>query len=444
MRKTQKEQADGFVKLLEEAHEEIIKLVTNGQIESVLDILEQCHKGAIQLGRMIESAEGEGFVTVGILEDYCELIYNIYTQIASGQDINISGVSKVLKKNYLRIENSVNNDIKVRKEIVFLPYKVAMWDCLESVWRAAKEDLECDVYVVPIPYYYKNRDETFGDMVYEGDSYPSYVPIVDYKKYDIEKRRPDVIYIHNPYDELNSITSVHPEYYSCKLCELTDMLVYIPYFVTEQSVQHELRVLPGTIYSHRVIVSSESEKADYIDGFEKWLKRKVNSGDYEIYQPYWREKFLVLGSPKYDKVINTDKDIDSLPKEWQSKIYKSDGSRKKVVLYNTTIAALMLSDNMLNKIKRTIEIMKKDDNVVLWWRPHPLYESTIKTTYPQLIEEYRRIVDEYKKSDDGIFDDTPDLNRAIAEADAYYGDKSSVVYLFQKTNKPVMIQNASM
>jgi hypothetical protein len=111
MRKVQKEQADGFVKLLEEAHEEIIKSIINDETEIALDILEQCHEGAIQLGTLIEKSEGEGFVTIGILEEYCELIYNIHKQISTGMDYNVSGIDKVLKKNYLRIKNSVDNDI---------------------------------------------------------------------------------------------------------------------------------------------------------------------------------------------------------------------------------------------------------------------------------------------------------------------------------------------
>ena len=46
--------------------------------------------------------------------------------------------------------------------------------------------------------------------------------------------------------------------------------------------------------------------------------------------------------------------------------------------------------------------------------------------------------------DIGIFDETPDMNRAIAQSDVYYGDKSSVMYLFQKVNKPVIIQNVEV
>ena len=50
-----------------------------------------------------------------------------------------------------------------------------MWDALESVWLAAKDDPQRETHVVPIPYYYKNPDGSFGQMHYEGNSYPDYV-----------------------------------------------------------------------------------------------------------------------------------------------------------------------------------------------------------------------------------------------------------------------------
>ena len=41
---------------------------------------------------------------------------------------------------------------------VFLPYKVSMWDSMETVWKAADKDPDCDAYVVPIPYFDKDQD----------------------------------------------------------------------------------------------------------------------------------------------------------------------------------------------------------------------------------------------------------------------------------------------
>ena len=60
------------------------------------------------------------------------------------------------------------------------------------------------------------------------------------------------------------------------------------------------------------------------------------------------------------------------------------------------------------------------------------------------MDEYARIVAEYKRENWGIYDDTPDLHRAIAVSDAYYGDVSSLVDLYRLTGKPIMIQNAEV
>ena len=127
------------------------------------------------------------------------------------------------------IKKSIDRDVVERKEIVFMPYKASMWDSLESVWKAADADPECDAYVVPIPYYDRNPDHSFGEFHYEGGEYPDYVPVTHYNNYDISKRRPDVIYIHNPYDDCNYVTSVDPRFYSRELKKYTDKLVYIPY-----------------------------------------------------------------------------------------------------------------------------------------------------------------------------------------------------------------------
>lgn len=433
-----------LIRLLEYAkgYDELVgKYFLAGERPSLTDVLAKSQDIAIKIGDVIEKTEGEGIKTVSLLEEYCEIIWNL-SQCRDVRELKLTLEMLAVKRK--EIVNSIDNDIPTKYEVVFLPYKAAMWDCLESVWKTAKESPACDTYVVPIPYYYKNKDGSLGEIHYEGNDYPEYISVVDFRTYDIEARRPDVIYIHNPYDNNNAVTSVHPDYYAARLYEMTERLVYIPYFVADRGVAEDLRVLPGTVYAHEVIVSSEKEKEDYIAGFEKWIANKELSGDYERYMPNWREKFHVLGSPKYDKVLKTEREKENLPKEWVDKIYRADGSRKKVLFYNTTIASLLAKNNMLEKIKDTIEILKRETGVVMWWRPHPLYETTIKASKPNLLAEYQRIVEQFKAEDVGIFDDTPDLNRAIAESDAYYGDSSSVVYLFQKVNKPVMIQNVDM
>ena len=236
MRKAQKKQAEDFIRLLEQAHLEIKKALEAKKITLALDLLEQCQDGAIELGNMIEAQEGEGFVTVSLLEEYCELVYQLHEEIWQKKEkvTNIGKMAKGLKRQLIQIENSVKNDISVRIEAVFLPYKASMWDSLESIWQAAEEDPACDAYVIPIPYFDRNPDGNFGQMHDERKLYPENVPITDYESFDFAAHRPDMIFIHNPYDNSNYVTSVHPAFYSDKLKQYTEKIVYVPYFILEE------------------------------------------------------------------------------------------------------------------------------------------------------------------------------------------------------------------
>lgn len=40
-----------------------------------------------------------------------------------------------------------------------------------------------------------------------------HVPIVDYREFSLERKEPDVDYIHNSYDLINYVTSICLEYY---------------------------------------------------------------------------------------------------------------------------------------------------------------------------------------------------------------------------------------
>ena len=442
MRKAQKEQVKGFAELLGQAHSQIKKALEDGNSGQAMELLGQCQDGTIQLGNIIEEAEGENFVTIPILEEYCELVYQFYNKLQQG--ISENGDWLCLEEELQRIKNSIENDIRVRIEAVFLPYKAAMWDSLESVWRAADEDPDCDAYVIPIPYFDKNSDGTVKEMHYEGDLYPDDVPVTKYDAFDFGQHRPDMIFIHNPYDDCNFVTSVHPFFYTKNLKKYTDKLIYIPYFVLDEPNPDDERALgnlehfckiPGVLNSDKVIVQSENMRQVYI----KILTRITG----EHTKVYWEDRVLGLGSPKIDKALSVSGDSVSIPEQWKRVIEKKDGSRKKVILYNTTVNVLVNEgEKMLEKMRFVFRVFKeRQEDTALLWRPHPLIQATIEAMEPQLWSEYQILVEQYRAEGWGIYDDSADLNRAIALCDAYYGDGSSLVQLCQKAGKPVMIQN---
>ena len=435
MRRNQQKQLLGLLDTLQEADEQIEKNLINKNNVATVQLLTDCQNCAIQIGNFIEKTEGEGTAAVSYLEDYCELIYQISIGIDNSE--NCRKNCRLLKAQIKKIRRSIY-DLKIKFEIALLPYKASMWDSMESVWIAAKDDPQCEAYVVPIPYYDKLQDGTFGQMYYEGNEFPGYVPVTDWKEYNIEERHPDIIYIHNPYDNDNYVTSVHPVFYSKRLKNYTDMLVYIPYYVSLEYINKDLCVTPAVIYADRIVVQSEKVKNDCLEVLHDFAEENNCVKAFENY----KRKFLVLGSPKFDKVINTKRENCKIPQEWEKLIQKPDGTRKKVVLYNTSVRELINGDEkVLLKMKSVFNFFKNSDDIVLLWRPHPLSMSTYKSMRSALLEEYQKITEEYKCEGFGIYDESADLNRAIAVSDAYYGDESSLVVLYELTGKPAMIQS---
>lgn len=450
MRIAQKKQAEEFVELLGQAHEEIRSAIEKKNIPAAMSLLADCQDGAIALGDLIENAEGEGAATIPFLEGYCELVYGIHQGLAAelegGNPVRADKAYKTLRQGHIRIANSIAHDVEVRREVVFLPYKASMWDSLESVWKAADEDPGCDAYVIPIPYYDKNPDGSFRELHYEGGEYPKDVPVVWYEDYDFEKRRPDMIFIHNPYDDCNIVTSVHPFFYSKNLKKFTEKLVYIPYFILgeiDPENRQELEgiekfcLVPGVAYADQVVVQSEDMRQAYINVLTEFMSGQGRS------RAYWEKKILGLGSPKVDKVLSIRKEDLEIPEEWMRVIRKADGSWKKIIFYNTGVSALLeYNEHMIRKMENVFRFFYgRRENVTLLWRPHPLIESTLTSMRTELKIEYMRIKERYLKEKWGIYDDSSDLDRAIIISDAYYGNESSVLQLFKKMDKPIMLQN---
>lgn len=450
------------IELLQDASYAISRLLDEGRGQEVLQLLAECQDAAIALGSHIEKLYGLGTQTVGALEQYCEALYQLSVAMCSDEErAGQHGGEDAIQANQpfahaMRDLSQATEQIRItydaefpeKKEVVFLPYNASMWDSLESVWMAARDDENCDAYVVPIPYYDLDAKRNFIEKHYEGDLYPDYVPITHYADYDLEEHHPDIIFIHNPYDEGNHITSIAPEFYSSRIKDFTDKLVYIPYFVLGEikpdnqtaidSMKH-FCYLPGTIYADKVIVQSEDMRQIYIN---EYLKAAILTGE-SVTRAELEERILGLGSPKFDKAVNTKKENLEIPAEWLEIIEKPDGSWKKIIFYNTSIGAFLKgNEQMLEKIKDVLRIFKENqDEVALLWRPHPLMMQTLESMRLDLKESYVKIVQQYRAEGWGIYDDTPDMDRAIAISDAYYGDPSSVVQLYQETGKPVMVQN---
>lgn len=419
MRKQQKQQAEELLLQIEQAHEQIRKDIEQKNIPDAVTLLEDCQNGAISLGTLIEKTEGERHPTVVLLEEYCELIYGFHEDLINGNETSANRVYKPLRQKHIKIFNSLKYDVKVRFEAVFLPYKVSMWDSLESVWQAADADPDCDAYVIPIPYFDRNPDGSLGEAHYEGDIYPDYVQITRYDEFDFGVHHPDMVYIHNPYDYANHVTSVHPFFYSDNIKKFTDCLIYIPYYATAGGMNEGQSLCPAYINADYIVIQTEK--------FREYFDKNLPD-----------EKFLALGSPKFDSVIHKCQNPPEPPAEWQEKI-----QRRKVYFYNTSINGMLENtEAFLKKMKYVFDIFQGREDVCLIWRPHPLLEST----FDSMRKEYKPVYEALKilfiENKIGIYDKTPDIESTIALSDVYIGDAgTSVTSLFGIVGKSIFIFN---
>lgn len=418
MRIAQKREVLECIESLHQAHEEIRQAIYKNDVNSVQTMLGECQEFAVSLGESIEQLEGEGHVTVSHLEKYCETLFHVYEEIGQGGS-NGDKICKTLRKQLIKAENSAKHDIHVRKEIVFFPYKASMWDSLESVYLAAKDDPDCDVYCVPIPYYEKNPDGTLGQMHYEGADYPDYVEVTDWQSYNLEERKPDAAYIHNPYDEWNHVTSVHPRYYSKYLKQYVEILVYIPYFATAGAMGEAQDLLPAYIYVDYIVIQSPKMKV--------FFDEIIPDG-----------KFLPFGSPKFDSVIRKCQNPPEPPEEWKERM-----AGKKVYFYNTSINGMLgNTDKFLMKMRYVFDTFQGREDACLLWRPHPLLESTFASMRASRKSQFDALKKEFVEHNIGILDETPNIENTIALSDAYVGDSgTSVTSLFGVVGKPMFILN---
>ncbi len=445
-------------------------MMKKNQKKQIIQLLDTLHNACQDLKKQKE----EKFIALcGEIQNFTGSIYCFAGEILGQEHIFIKSLEDFYKELYLVSEGQstikqllkevhnlsvIAKSFKIDKfEIAFFCYKASMSDCFESVYFAAKQDPSCDAYFIPIPYYDRNPDGSFGTMHLEGVGYYSNkYELIDWQKYDVEARRPDVIFIMNPYDGNNLVTSVHPNFYSERLKNYTDCLIYIEYGVplwmykdcysVKDKIGNEIALLPAHFYCDYYIAYQQA----FVDFFKVGFNERLDLVQaYKMDKKTIDTKLIALGSPKFDKVLNSKKEDFILPKEWRDKI-----GDKKIVLYNTSLSELLKSssqqineegsylvkdDRYLNKLKSILDTFKDRQDVVLWWRPHPLFESTLKSMRPALYKYYMSIVQEYKTLNQGIFDTSEDVHRAICFSDAMISDESSILWLYLATGKPFYI-----
>ena len=394
--------------------------------KDVSDICTEIQQLAIDLGTYMETVKGEGYDIVTVLENYCEVLYEL-TQTDAPEKMEDS--SAVLN----RLLDEVVTKARARKEIIFLPYKGEYWKTFDSEYRKAAADPNADVYVIPIPYYYKDYAGRLKDMQYDPESYPDDLSIIHFEKYDYALRHPDVIYTQNPYDEWNEVTSVPPFFYSEKLLQYTEKLIYIPWFRTYDFTRENGKeyknmryycTVPGVINSDMVILQSETIRETYIEKLCDFVGEETRE--------LWEKKLIVETAGVPD-----DGTCDKTPD-------KDEGLVKTLLYYPDFSDVLYYGRQAVDKLMSVVSMVNEAEDpwrcIILKGR---LIEGLLKDTDQDLHEEYTDMLESAAKEDlfEIIDEDEADFDELALRCSAFYGDRGHIAHVFNNAGKPVKIQS---
>lgn len=386
-------------------------------LEERFQILKDCSEGL----DFILSILKKGFSESRYLE-YEEFFAQLQELLETMNALSEQGektdkVHRVIRKALIQLKEELQKDPEVGYEVVFMPYKLSMWDSLESIWRAAKEDPSCQCYVVPIPYYDRDDQGRMTTLHYEGVDFPSEIEVIHYDDFDLATRKPDVIYIHNPYDENNIVTSVAPQFYSYELKKYTKNLVYVPYclhrYVSEVSSS-------GSIYK---MITQAADFAICQNEKDREIYRKVGVDP---------KKLLPLGSPKLDDVAYLMQNPPLMPESWAEKM-----AEKKVILYNLSIDFVL--NHNVDYIYDQINQILEEPELILLFRPHPLLETTFQSMRKEMYQQYLGFMKMLEQHPRVVIDREKTVYPGFYYSHGLITTQSSLMCNYILTEKPMLV-----
>ncbi len=421
--------------LVETICELIVHINNTGNIALLTDI----ESGLAVISKYLEKENYHIQETKKQLENVCIILTRLKN---NKENVTFDDLNELLE-NVDIFEQSFLIQVQTKLNVVFMPYNINMWDSLESIYYACSEDKDCVATVVPIPYFDITVDPPIKHDHF--DRYDKSLNIVNYKEFDLESEEPDIIYVHNIYDNYNTLTSVLPKFYTSNLKKYTDMLVYSPY------------CLP-TIITKEILKNKKSYTFEV--GGAKNVDKFISAGDFDLREGlelgYNRGQIINEGSPKFDSIVNKIKGDFKYPENW---IKGAEG--KPVAVWATPLNYFVAQydksadggtnfANAIMEFGRTIQKFKDEDKFVIW-RPHPLTRNFISARCPAFVSWYDRLCkdindDKCLKAKDYshvVYDDSESFLPAFAMSDALITKYSSIIYLYMLLNKKYICENNS-
>ena len=406
-------------------------------MEQVLDLLQASQQLAIDFGNMLEQFLGEGCLIIRLLEQYCETLYTIYELLMADDGgmpaeaiISCSKLEDIKKEICVELNQSVFE----RKTVLILPVLAKDWNGLYNLWKEASKDLHNDVYVVPLPYYYKDYDGSPRKICCDVAEFPEDVPVSDYNLLTaeyLEMLHPETIIIQNPYDSWNTAISIPEMFYSVNIRKYTDELIYVPPFILDEFSKHQEReysnmkyyvMMPGVVYADHILVQSESMRQIYIEKLTEFAGEETKE--------VWESRVKVSELPIMEREIDDNDESDTLMLNTH---IADDKILKKKMLYGISFGVYIGDvEAAKSKIERNLQLFeecKEKLDLTIQIFPENIEDNEMGDFINNLLNGYSA-----KIAEKGFKCNAKDF-------DAYYGDAMPLVMEFRDAGKPVMVQD---
>lgn len=439
------------------------------EVERLFSLLADSQQLATDMGTLCESVKGEKCKVIPVLETYCEELYLLYNVLTGESQEPFD--TDCLGATTQELEEALETHILSRREMVFLPFDAKYWESFDALWKAAMLTENVDVYVVALPYFYKNYDGSLRDMQYQLENYPEKLHVIHIDDFDLELYHPEVIFSQNPYDSYDEAISLPPAFYSKRLQSYSEKVVYVPYFQMDEFTEGDERYYenmesylcrPGIVAADLVLAPSQQMK--------KVMIQKLCDFAGEDTRSIWEDKISVYGEEvceglgiKFMPSIFENDDVNEYSNEClikNSVISDSEDRdpKYKTLFYYTGIGQMIQNgEKELLKMQKTFDLVEsvnaqnasesevgeKKQLHILLWQDDNFLQNLIRLR-PQLYEDYMLLIRGYEEKEWFSVCRDEEIERAILRSDAYYGDTGPYLLRFSGEGKPVMVQNVDL
>lgn len=303
--------------------------------------------------------------------------------------------------------------------VAFFAQEFFLWPSFQTIWEYMNtlENVEATLI-----YVYSNgagvplKDEKYLRNIeeYREAGYP----IIEMEEYDLTVQSPDLVFYMKPYLELRGCP---PKFFAKEVSQHTPYTAFVSYCMDVQGGSVLVRyfyAMPAFFYMWRIIGYSQF----YMDMIKRYGFRNA-------------ENAVLIGHPKFDCTHKALVERAYQHEDWKEKI-----AGRPVLLWNThfTIEEGQGVGTYLVWKDMMFEYFEHHHDIVLLWRPHPIFWESIRKHKGFNEEEFSAFLEELRSRDNVIVDDTSDYRYAFSMSDALVSDAATFLVEFGATGLPVL------